>query len=183
MIGRPRRQSRFALRFFVLSAAVFGLAVLLGWLVIHLREPTRGTLFAPIFWVSTLALALGSVALEHALSQVRIERQGPFRRSLIAALAAGTAFVALQTAGLYWITRAATPSDPLPGVAEFVLVLTAMHALHFTVALMFLVFVTLRALDDRYDHEYYWGVVICTWFWHFLGIVWLGILCVFLIAT
>jgi cytochrome c oxidase subunit III len=45
------------------------------------------------------------------------------------------------------------------------------------------VWVTLSALSDRYDHEYYWGVKICALFWHALGIVWLVILMAFLIGT
>ena len=54
-----------------------------------------------------------------------------------------------------------------------------LHVLHFTVAMMFLVYVMLRSFQDRYDHEYYFGVTVCTWFWHVLGIVWVAILLVF----
>jgi hypothetical protein len=43
--------------------------------------------------------------------------------------------------------------------------------------------VTLGALADRYDHEYFWGVSLCAWFWHALGIVWVCILIVFVIST
>jgi hypothetical protein len=59
----------------------------------------------------------------------------------------------------------------------------ALHAMHFTLALMFLVWVTLGAFADRYDHEYFWGVVVCAWFWHALGIAWGCILIVFAIST
>ncbi|MFO1093983.1 MAG: hypothetical protein U0992_11835 [Planctomycetaceae bacterium] len=35
---------------------------------------------------------------------------------------------------------------------------------------------TARAHAERYDHEYYWGVSVCAWFWHALGIAWLFVL-------
>jgi len=50
------------------------------------------------------------------------------------------------------------------------------------VALLFLVFIYLRALADRYDHEYSWGVTFCGWFWHGLGIIWITIVAVFMVA-
>ena len=38
--------------------------------------------------------------------------------------------------------------------SPFAFVLTTLHGLHVTVALLFLSFVTVRALGDRYDHEF-----------------------------
>ena len=67
-------------------------------------------------------------------------------------------------------------------MTPFVLMLAALHALHLSVALLFLAFVGTRAGADRYDHEYHWGVRFCAWFWHALGIAWLLILAIFAIA-
>ncbi len=50
------------------------------------------------------------------------------------------------------------------------------------VAVLVLVYVIVQGLSNRYDHEYYWGVVVCTYFWHALGWVWLCILGASLIA-
>jgi heme/copper-type cytochrome/quinol oxidase subunit 3 len=44
------------------------------------------------------------------------------------------------------------------------------------IALMVLSYVTLQGLSDRYDHEYSFGVALCAWFWHALGIAWIFIL-------
>ena len=184
VLGRPRKPSQFALQFFAVSAGAFGVAAGLGALLVWLGLAGAGSaLFPPVFWASTAMLLLGSSSIHAAVERVRRERQRRFRNSLRLALAAGTAFVGLQGAGLIRLQDAALLTDASTGVAAFVLVLTFLHALHFTVALMFLVFVTLRAHNDRYDHEYYWGVVVCGYFWHFLGVVWLGILCVFALAT
>ena len=64
-----------------------------------------------------------------------------------------------------------------------IVMLAALHGMHFVVAVLFLSYVTVRALADRYDHEYYWGVSVAAWFWHALGVVWIGILAVFAIAA
>ncbi len=58
-----------------------------------------------------------------------------------------------------------------------------LHGLHVTVAMMVLSYVTLRALNDRYDLEYSFGVSVCTWFWHILGVVWIFILGAYAVVT
>jgi heme/copper-type cytochrome/quinol oxidase subunit 3 len=179
-------QSVFAVRFFLVSVAAFALAGLLARLLIPFGAPPvalRAVVFPPAFWVSTLLLAGGSLALHLAVRSVRIERQRQFRRRLLVALAAGTLFVGVQIAGLWRLVQNQDPTDVTTDVNAFLVMLASLHGLHFTVALLFLVFVTLRAFADRYDHEYYFGVVVCAWFWHFLGAVWLAILVVFGIST
>jgi len=101
---------------------------------------------------------------------------------LWSALVAGVLFVALQATALNWLLRRQMPEDASTGAAPFVAVLACLHAMHFVVALMFLAFVFASAQIDRYDHEYYWGVTVCAWFWHVLGIVWLAVLGVMAIA-
>ena len=111
------------------------------------------------------------------------ERQQAFRIWLFLTLTGGTLFMGIQTYGLWCLfpTRR-TPADATVGVTPFVMVFATLHALHVFVAQMFAAFVAARAWADRYDHEYYWGVSICAWFWHVLGIVWLAILAVFAIS-
>ena len=138
--------------------------------------------FPAAFWMTTLLLALGSGLLQNAVHCVRIERQKPFRRSLVLAVVAGTLFVGLQFYGLECLIRNQVAEEAQTGANLFIVVIGVLHAMHFSLALLFLVWVTLNALADRYDHEYSWGVAPCAWFWHGLGIVWLCILVVFAIA-
>ena len=98
-------------------------------------------------------------------------------------LAAGTLFVGIQSFGLWCLIMQQRPEDASTGVNAFIVMLAALHGLHFVVALMFLSYVTIKGFAARYDHEYYWGVQICTWFWHALGVIWLAILGVFLITA
>lgn len=181
----PRR-SDFALRFFGLSAALLFVALSLSSLLLQLsptnehREPTQ---FPPAFAASTVLLFCGSVALSRAVGFVRLERQRPFRRSLMWALLSGTLFVGFQSSALSQLIQQQPAEEVSTGIGSFVAVVAALHAMHFVVALLCLVYVTVLALADRYDHEYYWGVTVCTWFWHALGIVWCAILAVMAIAA
>ena len=178
----PSRQAR---RLYVVVACAITLAGGLAGLLIHLTPPGHvggDSGFPPAFPISTVLLAAGSGWLVRAVQQVRRERQRAFRRSLVLALGAGVLFVGVQSWGLWWLGRQQNPAAAQTGANAFVLVFAVLHAIHFTVALLFLAWVTLRALADRYDHEYYWGVSLCGYLWHALGIVWLVILAVLVIA-
>lgn len=178
--------SAFAVRFFFVVIAVFGAAgAITETLILLIGVPAilRGPSFPPAFGFSTALLLVGSISLQFALSAVHRERQKKFRRLLLVGLFAGMLFVAVQSFGLWNLSHIREAGDPQTGVTGVIFVFAALHGLHFIVAVMFLVYVTLQAFADRYDHEYYWGVTVCTFFWHFLGAVWLCILGVFAIAV
>ncbi len=178
--------STFARRFFWLVLSVFSVAYAVARLLVICnsgRAPQSWGHFPPAFGVSSVLLLVGSIALHRALSAVRIEKRVLFRRSLLVALAAGTLFVGIQSFGLWCLIQQQRPEDVSTGVNAFIVMLAALHGLHFVVALMFLSYVTIKGFAARYDHEYFWGVQVCAWFWHALGIIWLTILAVFLITA
>lgn len=175
--------SRTALTFFFLTLLILCAAGGVAWSLIHVLGRSEHGFqleFPPAFAVSTALLGLGSFALHRSLRAVQRERQRIFRRWLGLALLSGGLFMAFQCYGLWSILPAErSPSAVSLGVSAPVWMLIALHGLHFFVAVLFVCFVLARALADRYDHEYYWGVSVCAWFWHGLGIAWLGILVVF----
>jgi cytochrome c oxidase subunit 3 len=174
-----------AVRFILVSAGVYTVCLGLAAALIHFLpshlDPGR-VIFPPAFWVTTVLLAIGSGSLQYGASCVRRERQKPFRRSLVIALVSGALFVGIQIYGLECLIRNQVPDEVQTGANAFIVVVGALHAIHFSLALLFLVWVTLSAMADRYDHEYSWGVTLCAWFWHALGIVWLVILVILAIA-
>jgi cytochrome c oxidase subunit 3 len=182
---RATSESRFVLRLFGVTAGLFTAAASLA-AVLTLAFPQRvrpdsGTFIVPIAFAFSTALLLAcSVALQRAIGAVRRERQRTFRRALLAAVACGTGFVGVQIFGLWRIVQNLqldrNAGEAQLGAAMLVLGAAALHALHVSVALMVLVYVTLRGLNDRYDHEYSFGVAACAWFWHILGFLWLFIL-------
>ena len=179
---RPTQQARWL---FLAAALAFASAGGLAGLLIGLSQSVKqheASRFPPAFLISTALLVAGSVWLHRAVCEVRLEHQRGFRRSLVAALIAGTLFVGVQSWGLWWLTQQQGTRDAQTSANAFVLVLAVLHALHFSVALLFVVWITVRAAADRYDHEYYWGVSLCGYLWHALAVVWLVILAVLAIA-
>lgn len=181
--------SASARRFFGLAAGVLGGAVALGVLLTRLLGRrvivfVDGMRFPPAFVVSTLLLVGCSLTLHRAVSFVRVEKQVEFRRWLWRALALGTGFMGTQLYALWaMIPPQRSAEEASLGITTFVAMLATLHAIHFTVAVLFVVLITVRTYSDRYDHEYFWGVRFCAWFWHFLGAVWLAILAVMMIAA
>lgn len=177
--------SNLALVFFALSLLVLGFSGAVTWALISTSQFVGAAdrlVFPPAFILSTVCLGFGSWHLEAACRWVRIERQRQFRQNLLRALAYGLAFVSTQSYGL-WCFLAQREIASLIGVRGGAFAFVVMHGVHFVVALLFVLFVLLRALANRYDHEYSWGVVFCAWFWHALGVLWLIILGALLLAS
>ncbi len=178
-------RSDIALRFAGSAVSVAFLAGMLAWGLMRCFPPSTfpALRFPPLFGVSTLLLLFGSYSLSRAIAAVRRERQVLFRRHLIQAVLAGTAFVAVQISALNWLIQRQLPEEASTGAGAFVIVMAGLHAMHFVVAVWFLIFITVWALADRYDHEYYFGVTVCAWFWHALSAVWFAVLVVIAIAS
>ena len=178
--------SRLAVRFFVQTALMMAVAVGISMVLSSLiGRPVgvSGFRFPPAFTVSTLLLLAGSFSMHRAVSAVRLERQRSFRCWLWAGAVCGVLFLGVQGYGLWTLLPTErTAGEASLGVAPFVLMLAGLHALHLSVATLFVAFLTTRASVHRYDHEYYWGVSVCAWFWHGLGLAWLFILAIFAIA-
>lgn len=184
-VAGPSGRIRVARRFFLIAVGVMAGALLaaVGLAELFGRSPGSNLHFPPAFVATTLLLGGGSGLLEQARQAIRREQQQLFRRRLAAALAAAGLFMGVQTYALWTILPAQRSADlATTGVVPFVVMLAALHGLHFLVATLFVSYVAAQASVGRYDHEYHWGVTVCAWFWHLLGIVWLGILAVYLIA-
>jgi cytochrome c oxidase subunit III len=180
--GRIRDAQRGAFILMLLTA------VSLGVFVACLRifgPPRRGdTLQFPVaFGVSTLLLMAGSIGMRRAESSVKIERQPDFRWWLKFAAGCSALFMGIQSYGLLWMAPATKSAEGTSlGVRPLVMTLAGLHAMHFFVATLFVSVVLSRSIADRYDHEYHWGVTVCAWFWHVLGLAWMAILAIFAIA-
>ncbi len=160
-----------------------GLAAVLRTL---LPAPLPGSWLLPAaFSASTFLLAAGSLTLQLSLRNVQRERQRLFRQRLRWAVVAGTLFLAVQCYALGGLLagQPRTPFNASTSAQAFAFVLASLHAMHFALALVCLLYVTLLAYQGRYDHEYYWGVLVCTIFWHTLGVAWCGILVVYVLSA
>lgn len=174
---------RFILATVVQAAICAGLA--LGLASIFGPSPQKDSLKLPTaFRFGTLFLAAGSWFLHAGREHVRREKQTEFRRSLLTALVFAVLFVGVQSFGLWAFVKSTRDhANPQLNAHGFVFMFTALHAMHFLIAQSVLLWVTLAAHLDRYDHEYFFGVTFATWIWHALGIAWIAILCVFTIVS
>jgi cytochrome c oxidase subunit III len=179
-------RAQLARRFFVAAAMQLMLCAAIATVlaaVVGRPEPSHRLTLPTAFQFSTVFLAVGSWLLHRAIRLVQIERRAEFRRTLLLALSTAVLFVGIQSFGLWqFVTGVVDYRQTQLNVHGFVFMFTTLHGLHFVVAQSVLLWVTLSAFADRYDHEYYWGVTFAAWCWHVLGIVWIAILCVFAIA-
>jgi len=182
-----QRRTQLAFWLFVASLGMFFasgliLYLLARYLLLKGQIPVE---VPPLFWLSTAVLLAGGFSIQHALNCVRRERQALFRRYLSIATLCGIVFCSLQIVGMnsllasHWATLAGERT-PLTGV---LLVLILLHGLHFVAGLGIQGYVNIRALQGRYDHEYYLGVRLCTYYWRFLDVVWLTMFAAILLTT
>lgn len=172
---------RFGMWLFLVSLAMLFGGSLVGFIVIRLRAsewPPAGSPGLPReFWISTVLLVLISVLLVAAERAANQGASSHLSRMLTAAAVLGVAFVLSQVSG--WVRMAGASELPQNNLYLFgVYVLSFLHVLHVVGGLIPLVWVALRSKAGRYtatDHE---AVTNVAMYWHFLGIVWLGILAV-----
>ena len=98
----------------------------------------------------------------------------------MAATAVGAAFVLSQVSG--WARLAETGALPQNNLFLFgVYVLSFLHVVHVLGGLVPLVWVAIRSRRGAYTADHHEGVTATGMYWHFLGIVWIGILAVLLV--
>ena len=139
----------------------------------------------PLSFIGTTFLLVGiSAALHKAVQSARNEQQLALRQLIGLAFVLSLLFLIVQSFGMTWLAlvhfKIDKPSETLYGLTFF---LALVHALHVVGGLVSIVWVMIKAWMMKYDHENYWGVVYCAWYWHFLDIVWLFMLLSFWVAT
>ena len=135
------------------------------------------------FWASTSLLILISVFLQRAVWFVQRESQFQFKKALLWAFSFGVLFVVVQCFGMSELfTNHFRQSDGSTKVYGMSFTLAFIHALHVLGGIVFLGFVIFQAFRSRYDHERHWAVDHCAGYWHFLDVVWVCMLLVFVIT-
>lgn len=135
---------------------------------VNLREP-------PVLWLNTAMLILGSVAMQAARAAVK---RGDAERTWTALLIGGLLTLAFLAGQFYAWTqlRGSEFFSPLNPAVAFFYMLTAVHGLHLFGGL----FVWGRTLNRmrRKDVELIdvgLSVELCSVYWHYLLLVWLGL--------
>jgi len=132
-----------------------------------------------VLWLNTAVLVLASVAMQYARGRMAHDRVAPARiafaiagvLSILFLVGQVSAWVSLSATGLYTV---ATPAY------SFFILLTAVHGLHLVGGLVVLARATTRLW--RVDtanvvalERLRMSVSLCTTYWHFLLLVWIGL--------
>jgi len=125
----------------------------------------------PGLWVSTLVLAVSSVALELGRLRERQGRRVAAAHWLRATTLLGALFVALQA----WIwrdllARGLRADSDARGVVFYSL--TGLHALHVAAGLASQIVVRRRLARPFRGAS---GLTLCAAYWHFMGVLWLAL--------
>lgn len=179
MTSRP---SRFMLGWVGATILVICVATGLGSLAITAFGTLERDQLPLAFLFSTACLVAVSVGLAKAESFAKRERQAKLRRSLAVSLIAALAFLIVQALALEGLVRQIAPDHAATEPTAFLFVAVALHAVHVSAAVLWLIYVCLQGVAGRYDHESRFGLTLCAWCWHALGIVWMAILTVCLTA-
>lgn len=136
------------------------------------------------FWTSTSLLVFISIFLQRAVGFVRREQQLQFRQCLVWSYVLAVAFVIIQSFGMYelMVNHFRNLDDGSTKVYGMSFTLAFIHALHVLGGVIFLAYVIYQSRRDKYDHERHWAVDHCASYWHFLDVVWVSMLLVFVIT-
>jgi cytochrome c oxidase subunit 3 len=131
-----------------------------------------------ILWPNTVLLLLSSVAIELARRALRRGQRERFNRLWWMGIVLGSGFLAGQTVA--WLQLRArgiyVSTNPSHGLFY---VLTWTHAAHAIAALIALLWVGIAASRYRLGPGKRTGVVVSGIFWHFLDVMWLCLMALF----
>lgn len=166
---------------FIVIGVLFA-GTLVGYVVTRMqsnlwRPPGKAGL-PPGLVASTVLLVGVSASMQRALNGIRNNLQETLKKSAWLGLAFAIAFLVGQ--GLNWthmLRIQATYPQPTLFAFSFYL-LTGLHAAHVLGGFVPLGIVLQRAHAREYSSSRHDGVKFCTWYWHYLGLIWLVLVAV-----
>lgn len=133
--------------------------------------PAMPRLPIEVTWVNTFVLLSSAVTMTLALRAVHRSRQRLTRRYLLATLALGVTFLAVQ--GSEWVRLVAHGlklSSGMYGGTFYLLI--GCHGAHVTAGVVWLACVVWLAMRGRYNARNAHGIELCAVYWYFVCAVW-----------
>ena len=166
---------------FLASLAMFFVgAIIMIVIVSGPRGLQSRTVLPSMLFVSTALLLGTSLTLHLASKAVQRERQLELRLWLLGSVGLGGTFCFVQSIGL---AQLLLQHQLAPGMARapgLLFALAGLHALHVLGGLIAVLLVTISAYRGQLDHESYSSLKLSCIYWHFMDVVWLLMLGVFL---
>lgn len=133
--------------------------------------PSLPRLPIAVTWVNTFVLLSSAVTMTLAIRAVHRSRQRLTRRYLLATLALGVTFLAVQ--GSEWVRLVAhglTLSSSMYGGTFYLLI--GCHGAHVTAGVIWLACVVWFAMSGRYNARNAHAIELCAVYWYFVCAVW-----------
>jgi cytochrome c oxidase subunit III len=165
--------------FLLVSLGVLFLGSVIAYLLTYNNNPNWQHIHFGWPWglaAATLILAAISVSFETSLRAIRRNQQARLLRSLYAGAGFAILFLGMQVFNWSEIKQL-NPTGTAHVLALFSFyLLTGLHAAHVLGGFVPLGLVIYRTTQREYSSSRYEGVRLLTQYWHFLGLVWLGLL-------
>ncbi len=126
----------------------------------------------PIFYISTAFIVVSSLSMQWAIMGVKKNNMGQLRTGLMITLGLGLGFTFTQFAAWSKLVDLGVYFTGNPS-GSFLYVLTALHLAHLIGGMLYLMVVTTRSIQGKYNKANYLPVELCTIFWHFLDGLWI----------
>lgn len=127
------------------------------------------------FYFSTFFILLSSLTMNIAVTKIKNNEQKNSTTFLMYTFSFGLFFLALQFSGwsnmigggVYFTGKSSNASG------SFFYMLTALHAAHLIGGFVALAITTYNAKKGKYNSSNYLGLKLCSFYWHFLDILWI----------
>lgn len=159
--------------FLVVVTSVFALFVSAYYIRMELTD-WRPLPDPTLLWINTALLLLGSAAFQFARNAARKGREPAMRAGLVTAGVLTVAFLAGQLLAWRQLTASGYFMTANPANAFFYLI-TALHGLHMLGGLWVWARTTLKAYGGVEPGRISLSVELCTIYWHYLLLIWLGL--------
>ncbi len=174
---RPFMSSAMLAILMVIASEMMLFSGLIGsFLIFRLQSafwppPALPRLPIAVTWANTFVLLSSAVTISMAVRAVHQSRQRLLRRYLLATLALGVTFLAVQ--GSEWVRLVAHGlklSSGSYGGTFYILI--GCHGAHVTAGVIWLACVVVAAMRGRYNARNAAGIELCAVYWYFVCAIW-----------
>jgi cytochrome c oxidase subunit 3 len=134
-----------------------------------------------VFWYSTLAILLSSLAIQMALRSFKQREMNRYRQLMAVTVLLGAAFVALQSIGFQQLWNSGIQFKGVAGAGQFLYVIFGLHALHVAGGVVALLVMFFKAYFGKIKTYSSTGLEVAATYWHFVDVLWIYLLVFFIL--
>ena len=126
-----------------------------------------------VFWYSTAAILLSSLALQMALRSFKQREMNRYRQLMAVTVLLGIVFMVLQWNGFMQLWNSGIQFKGVAGAGQFLYVIFGLHALHVLGGVIALIVMVLKTFFGKTKVYSSTGVEVMATYWHFVDMLWL----------